>query len=109
MKKKWIARRDFLRALGVCAGATAVFSADIASAKRRAAQRLLKRRGPRFNPRNRTNEVFPIPRRPNVLLITADDMAWDSLGVNGCTAPNSTPHIDRLAAEGVGWIRHLEV
>ncbi len=101
MKKKWIARRDFLRALGVCAGAAAVLSTDIASAKRRATPGFLKRRGPRFNPRNRMNEVFPIPRRPNVLLITADDMAWDSLGVNGCTAPLSTPHLDRLAAEGI--------
>lgn len=37
----------------------------------------------------------------NVLLITVDDMGWDSLGVTGSPIPNITPNIDRLAAEGV--------
>jgi len=37
----------------------------------------------------------------NVVLITADDMNWDSTGVNGCTVPNITPHIDKLAGEGI--------
>lgn len=37
----------------------------------------------------------------NVLLITADDMNYNSVGVYGCGIANITPHIDQLAAEGV--------
>jgi len=38
--------------------------------------------------------------RPNVLVILTDDQRWDALGVAG--HPHlKTPHIDRLAAEGV--------
>ncbi|MGA0899938.1 MAG: sulfatase [Luteolibacter sp.] len=37
----------------------------------------------------------------NIVLITADDMNWDSTGVNGCSVPNITPHIDKLASEGI--------
>ena len=38
--------------------------------------------------------------RPNVLLILCDDLRWDALGCAG--HPHlPTPHIDRLAAEGV--------
>ena len=37
----------------------------------------------------------------NVLLITVDDMGWDSLGITGSPIPNITPNIDRLAAAGV--------
>ena len=39
--------------------------------------------------------------RPNVVLITVDDMNCDSVGAFGCPLPNITPHIDRLAAEGI--------
>ncbi|MDM8005827.1 MAG: sulfatase [Phycisphaerae bacterium] len=39
--------------------------------------------------------------RVNVLLITADDLNYDSLGVTGCKVPEITPHIDRLASEGM--------
>ncbi|MEO0415814.1 MAG: sulfatase-like hydrolase/transferase, partial [Verrucomicrobiota bacterium] len=39
--------------------------------------------------------------RPNVLLITADDLGWDSLGCTGNTLPNITPNIDKLANEGI--------
>lgn len=38
---------------------------------------------------------------PNVLLITADDMNWDSVGVYGCPVEGTTPHIDKLASEGI--------
>jgi len=41
------------------------------------------------------------PRRPNVLLITADDMNCDSVGAYGCPVPQTTPNIDRLAGEGM--------
>jgi N-sulfoglucosamine sulfohydrolase len=40
-------------------------------------------------------------KRPNVLLITADDLNWDSLGVTGCKVPGITPHLDRLAGQGM--------
>ena len=38
---------------------------------------------------------------PNILLITLDDMNWDSPGVYGGIIPDLTPHIDGLAEEGV--------
>ncbi len=40
-------------------------------------------------------------RRPNILLITADDMHYDSLGCFGSKVPDITPHIDQLAREGM--------
>lgn len=43
---------------------------------------------------------FRVSARPNILLITADDMHWDSVGVYGCPVSATTPNIDRLAAEG---------
>ena len=42
-----------------------------------------------------------IGRTPNILLITADDMSWDSVGVYGCPVEEITPNIDRLASEGI--------
>lgn len=39
-------------------------------------------------------------RRPNVLFILTDDQRWDALGVAG-NPHLKTPHIDRLAREGV--------
>lgn len=38
---------------------------------------------------------------PNILLITADDMNWDSVGVYGCPVEGTTPNIDKLAAGGI--------
>ncbi len=40
------------------------------------------------------------PARPNVLFILCDDLRWDALGCAG-NPHVKTPHIDRLAAEGV--------
>lgn len=37
--------------------------------------------------------------RPNILLITADDMNWDSMGAYGCPVPDVTPHLDHLATQ----------
>lgn len=42
-----------------------------------------------------------LAERPNILLITADDMSWDSVGVYGCPVEEITPNIDRLASEGI--------
>jgi len=39
--------------------------------------------------------------RVNVVLITADDMNYNSPGCFGCGVPGITPNIDRLAAEGI--------
>lgn len=39
-------------------------------------------------------------RRPNIVHIVADDIAWDDLSCYGCT-DIATPHLDRLAAQGV--------
>ena len=40
-------------------------------------------------------------KRPNILLITADDMNWNAPGCFGGRTPDITPNIDRLASEGV--------
>jgi N-sulfoglucosamine sulfohydrolase len=40
-------------------------------------------------------------KKPNILLITADDMNWDAVGAYGCPVAGTTPNIDRLAASGV--------
>lgn len=37
---------------------------------------------------------------PNILLITADDMGGDSIGVYGCPVEATTPNLDRLAGQG---------
>lgn len=39
--------------------------------------------------------------RPNLLLMTADDMNWDAVGAYGCAVPGTTPHLDRMAREGI--------
>lgn len=38
---------------------------------------------------------------PNILLITADDMNWDSPGCFGNDLPGVTPNLDKLASQGV--------
>ncbi len=49
------------------------------------------------------------PRGPSVLLITADDMNWDSVGAWGCPV-GATPNLDALAAGGVRFeLAHVNV
>ena len=43
--------------------------------------------------------------RPNFLLITADDMSYDSPGITGGVAPDVTPNIDLLAGESFSFER----
>jgi uncharacterized sulfatase len=43
--------------------------------------------------------------KPNVLLIFTDDQGWADVGFHGVDAHVSTPHIDRLAADGI-WFSH---
>jgi N-sulfoglucosamine sulfohydrolase len=39
--------------------------------------------------------------QPNFLIITADDMNWDSVGCYGCPLKDVTPGIDQLAKQGI--------
>lgn len=39
--------------------------------------------------------------QPNIVMIIADDMNWDAVGAYGCPTAKTTPHIDRLASEGI--------
>ncbi len=48
----------------------------------------------------------PVPEGPNVLLISIDTLRPDHLGAYGYTRPTS-PHLDRLAAEGVVFENHI--
>lgn len=41
-------------------------------------------------------------RRPNILLLITDQQRWDALGANG-NPDIQTPHLDRLAAQGVNF------
>ena len=43
--------------------------------------------------------ALPASRRPNVVVILADDQGWGDLSVHGNTNL-STPHIDSLARDG---------
>lgn len=48
--------------------------------------------------------------RPNLLLITVDDMNTDSVGVFGSSVEGTTPNIDKLAREGMRFERaHVQV
>jgi len=46
---------------------------------------------------NPGNENSP----PNILIVTADDLAYNSVGAYGCKVPDITPNIDRLAEQGM--------
>jgi arylsulfatase A-like enzyme len=48
----------------------------------------------------------PASRRPNVLLVYTDQLRWDALGCNG-NPDVRTPHLDRLAADGLTFRRHF--
>jgi arylsulfatase len=43
--------------------------------------------------------VTPTPRRPNIILIMADDLGFSDIGPYGSEIP--TPNLDRLAADGI--------
>ena len=46
--------------------------------------------------------------RPNLLVITVDDMSADSLGAFDCKLAGTSPNIDRLAKEALRF-RHAHV
>ncbi len=45
---------------------------------------------------------------PNILIVTVDDMSCDSVGAFGCSLPGTTPHIDKLASQGLRY-QHAHV
>ena len=48
--------------------------------------------------------------KPNLLLITVDDMSADSVGIFGSAVPDITPNIDMLAREGIRFLNaHVQV
>ncbi len=48
--------------------------------------------------------------RLNVLVVTTDDMSWDSVGVYGCKLNDTTPHMDRLASQSLRFVHaHVQV
>ncbi len=45
--------------------------------------------------------VSSLSAKPNLLIITVDDMSCDSVGVYGCKLKDITPNMDRLAAQSL--------
>ena len=45
--------------------------------------------------------VHPVWAQPNLLIITTDDMSCDSVGVYGCKLRDTTPNMDKLAAQSL--------
>jgi N-sulfoglucosamine sulfohydrolase len=41
----------------------------------------------------------------NIAILTLDDMGYGTTGAEGCSVPEITPHIDRLASEGMMFTR----
>ena len=51
-----------------------------------------------------SSAAAPADRPPNIVFILADDLGWTDVGFHGGTAP--TPHLDRLAREGMELTQH---
>jgi N-sulfoglucosamine sulfohydrolase len=51
--------------------------------------------------KTKSNQDQPVKSRPNILIVTADDLNYNSVGVFGCKVPGITPNIDRLARQGI--------
>jgi N-sulfoglucosamine sulfohydrolase len=57
-----------------------------------------------------SHSVVAAADRPNLLVVTVDDMSADSIGAFGCKLPETTPNIDRLAKEGLRFAHaHVQV
>lgn len=56
------------------------------------------------------SHVCDAAERPNVLIVTVDDMSCDSVGAFGCKLSDTTPNIDALAAAGLRYEHaHVQV
>ncbi|MDE3150566.1 MAG: sulfatase-like hydrolase/transferase [Acidobacteriota bacterium] len=78
-------RRDFLRSAAIAAGAAATMAAEPAAAAA-------------------ASGSAPAPaRKPNVLMICADEFRADFVGANHENPSAVTPHIDALAKRGVSF------
>jgi len=51
-----------------------------------------------------TPDYAAAENRPNIVFIIADDLGWGDVGFHGGNAP--TPHLDRMAREGLELTRH---
>lgn len=51
-----------------------------------------------------TSWVHAAPSKPNIVFIIADDLGWADVAFHGGNAP--TPHLDKLAAEGLELTHH---
>ena len=57
-----------------------------------------------LSPRHASADEATFPDRPNVVLLYADDLGWTDLSCQG-SEYYETPHIDRLAAEGMQFMQ----
>ncbi|MEC9096849.1 MAG: sulfatase [Planctomycetota bacterium] len=54
--------------------------------------------------------ITPAQAKPNVLIITVDDMSADSIGAYGCPIENISPHMDGLVRSGLRFqYAHVQV
>lgn len=51
------------------------------------------------------DRAMPAEPKPNILIITVDDMSADSLGAFGCKLADTSPNIDQLARQGMRFHR----
>jgi len=51
------------------------------------------------NERSKSLEIPELP--PNILIVTADDLAYNSIGTYGCKVTDITPNIDKIAKQGI--------
>ena len=60
---------------------------------------------PEISTSKSTGVKSPASRKPNIILIVADDLGWNDLTINGGVAGGSvpTPSIDSIAGEGVSF------
>jgi arylsulfatase A-like enzyme len=57
--------------------------------------------GAAFEPPNASDRNFAAPARPNILFILADDLGYGDVGCYNAKSKIPTPHLDRLAREGM--------